>query len=367
MKSHTSDAVEPGYGGQVTPMIRGDLDAAPSYVPGQSVPGAVKLSSNEVAAPPLPAVLAAIADAAVSANRYPDIAAVALRERLAQRHGVQVDQVAMAAGSTSLCQQAIQMCCLGPADEVAYAWPSFEGYPIVTGIVGATSRTIPLDDEHRHDLPAMSAAVTERTRVIFVCNPNNPTGTTVERAELERFIDAVPTDVVIVLDEAYREFVTDPNVPDGLTLLSERPNLVVLRTFSKAYRLAGMRVGYAIAAVPLADALRKVGIPFGVSAPAQAAAIAALDGEAELLKSCEEVIAERSRVRDALLGAGFAVPPSQGNFVWLPLGEATMAFARHCAEHKVIVRAFAGAGARVSIGSAADNDQLLAAAQAFTA
>jgi histidinol-phosphate aminotransferase len=351
----------------MTPMIRGDLDDLPSYVPGRSVPGAIKLASNEVPAAPLPSVLEAIATAAASANRYPDMAAVALRERLAQRHGVAVEQVAVGCGSVSLCQQVIQLCCLGPADEVMYAWRSFEAYPIVTKVVGATGRAVPLDEQHRHDLGTMAAAVNDRTRAVFVCNPNNPTGTTVEEAELDRFLDALPPDVVVVLDEAYHEFIVDPHVPDGLTLLPRRPNLVVLRTFSKAYRLAGQRVGYAIADVPLADALRKVGIPFGVSSPAQAAAIAALDCEAELLASCQDVIAERGRVRAALLDAGYAVPPSQGNFVWLPLGAATMAFARHCAEHKVIIRPFDGDGVRVTVGTAAENDQLLAAAQAFTA
>ncbi len=356
-----------GYGGRMTPRIRGDLAALPTYVPGQTVPGAIKLASNEVATPPPAAVLDAIAAAVRSGHRYPDYVATALRERLADRHGVAVEQVVVGCGSVSLCQQAVQLSCLGPADEVIYPWRSFEAYPILTGVVGATGRTVALDAGFRHDLPAMAAAVTDATRVIFVCNPNNPTGTAVTGAELERFLDAVPTDVLVVLDEAYHEFVTDPAVPDGLTLLPARPNLVVLRTFSKAYRLAGLRVGYAVAAAPVAQALGKLGIPFGVSGPAQAAALAALGCEDELLATCREVIAERARVRDALVGAGFGVPTSHGNFVWLPLGEATAAFATHCMERKVIVRAFAGDGARVTLGTPAENDQLLAAAESFAA
>jgi histidinol-phosphate aminotransferase len=205
---------------------------------------------------------------------------------------------------------------------------------------------------------------------VFVCNPNNPTGTAVRRDELVAFLRRVPEHVVVALDEAYREFVTDPDVPDGLTLLDEHPNLVVLRTFSKAYGLAGLRVGYAIAADPaLAAALRQTQVPFSVSSIAQQAALASLEPEAEkqLLDRVGDIVAERSRVYDALREQGYDVPPSQANFVWLPLGAATTDWAGACERELVIVRPFAGDGVRVTIGDLAENDRLLAAASAFRA
>ena len=224
---------------------------------------------------------------------------------------------------------------------------------------------MPLDAEFRHDLEAMAAAVTPRTRLVFVCSPNNPTGTVVRRDEFERFLQAVGPDVLVALDEAYREFVTDPDAVDGTALLDAYPNLVVLRTFSKAYRLAGLRVGYALGAAEVAQALKKVGSPFAVSAVAQAAASAALDCRAELLASCAEVEGERERVRAALLRAGYTVPPSHANFVWVALGERTSAFAAHCLDQKVVVRPFHPEGVRVTISTPEENDALLAAALSF--
>jgi histidinol-phosphate aminotransferase len=255
--------------------------------------------------------------------------------------------------------------CLEPADEVLYAWRSFEAYPIVSQIGGASRVTVPLDADFRHDIDAMIAAVTPRTGLVFVCSPNNPTGTAVTRDELERLLAAVGPDVLVALDEAYHEYVTDPAAVDGLPLLDAHPNLVVLRTFSKAYRLAGMRVGYAVGSAEVATALRKVCSPFSVSSIAQAAAIAALGDKDNLLAACAEVIEERVRVRDALLEAGYVVPPTQANFVWLALGGRTAEFAAHCLEHKVVVRPFQADGVRVTVSNRAENDALLAAARAF--
>jgi histidinol-phosphate aminotransferase len=345
--------------------IRADLDSLPAYVPGRTIPGAIKLASNEVSLPPSRAVLEAIAEAAAGANRYPDLAVTGLTGRLAEVLGVAPERIAVGCGSVSLCQQLVQATCRQPDDEVVFAWRSFEAYPIVTQIGGATAVTVGLDSEFRHDLDAMAAAVTERTRLVFVCSPNNPTGTTVSRAELERFLAAVGPDVVVALDEAYHEYVTDPDVVDGLTLVDRHPNLVVLRTFSKAYRLAALRVGYAVGSVEVATALRKVCSPFSVSTVAQAAAIAALADADNLLASCAEVVEERVRVRDALVAAGYAVPPTQSNFVWLALGERATAFAAHCLEHKVVVRPFQPDGVRVTVASRAENDAFLAAALAF--
>jgi histidinol-phosphate aminotransferase len=216
-----------------------------------------------------------------------------------------------------------------------------------------------------HDLDAMAERITGKTRLVFVCNPNNPTGTAVRRDELVRFLQAVPRDVTVALDEAYREFVSDPDVPDGLSLLGEFDNVIVLRTFSKAYGLAGLRVGYAIAADPaLTAALRQTQVPFAVTSIAQAAALASLEpvAEKELLDRVARIVDERERVQAALLELGYEVPPSQANFVWLPLGEATTQWAAGCEERKVIVRAFAGSGVRVTISSPEENDRFLAAA-----
>jgi histidinol-phosphate aminotransferase len=208
----------------------------------------------------------------------------------------------------------------------------------------------------------MLSAVTDRTRLVFVCNPNNPTGTAVRSKELTRFLDAVPPHVVVVLDEAYREFVTDPDVPDGVALTLRGGNIAVLRTFSKAYGLAGVRVGYCVAPPPLARLLAKVAVPFAVSRLAQAAALAALADAAAVPSRCLPVTRERDRVRAALLAAGYDVTPSQANFLWLPLGPATADFAAHCARHSILVRSFPDEGIRVTLGLPAENDAFLAAA-----
>ncbi|MEV1294321.1 histidinol-phosphate transaminase [Pseudonocardia sp. NPDC049635] len=345
--------------------IRPDLDTLPAYVPGRTVPGAIKLASNEVADPPAPPVLEAIARAAAGANRYPDLGVVELTARLAEAHGVAAERIAVGCGSVTICQQLVQATCVGPGDEVLFAWRSFEAYPIVTQIGGAAVRTVPLTADHRHDLGAMAAAVTDRTRLVFVCSPNNPTGPAVHHDEFVRFLAAVGPDVLVVLDEAYAEYVTDPDAVSGRPLLDDHPNLVVLRTFSKAYRMAGLRVGYALASVEVATALRKVCPPFSVSALAQAGAIAALEHSAEILAGCADVVRERDRVAAALRDNGFTVPDSQANFVWLPLGERAAEFAAHCAERKVIVRPFPSDGVRVTVSTAQENDALLDVAAAF--
>jgi histidinol-phosphate aminotransferase len=219
--------------------------------------------------------------------------------------------------------------------------------------------------EHVHDLDEMADRITGKTRLVFVCNPNNPTGTVVHRDDLMAFLDRVPEDVIVGLDEAYFEFVDDPDVVDGMTLLEEHPNLVVLRTFSKAYGLAGLRVGYAIAADPaVATALRQTQVPFAVSSIAQEAALASLEPQAEvqLMARVGQVVSERARVSAELLALGYEVPPSQANFVWLPLGTSATQWASGCEQHGVIVRPFAGHGVRVTVGTMAENDRLLDAA-----
>jgi histidinol-phosphate aminotransferase len=344
--------------------IRADLDSLPSYVPGRSVPGAIKLASNEVPGGPLPSVAEAITQAAGQVNRYPDMGAWDLVNRVARELDVPAEQVAVGCGSVSLCQQLVQALC-EPGDEVLFAWRSFEAYPILAQISGATPVTVPLDATHTHDLDAMLAAITPRTRLVFVCNPNNPTGTAVRREELARFLDRVPPNVLVALDEAYREFVTDDDVPDGVDFLRERENVAVLRTFSKAYGLAGLRAGYAAAPAKVTQALRKVYIPFSLNALAQAAAVASLDAKDELLARCQDIITERTRIRDALLDSGYVVPETQANFVWLPLAERATEFAEHALNSKVVVRPFAGAGVRVTVGTPEENDVFLDAARSF--
>jgi histidinol-phosphate aminotransferase len=352
-----------------TPKLRAELDGIPTYKPGRPPAAdeggpAFKLSSNENPYPPLPGVLEAATAAATSFNRYPDMACAALTAALAERFGVPAEHVATGTGSVGVAQQLLQATS-GPGDEVLYAWRSFEAYPIITRISGAAAVTVPLDADERHDLDAMAGAVTARTRLIFVCNPNNPTGTVVRRAALERFLDRVPGDVLVVLDEAYREFITDPEVPDGIDVYRDRPNVAVLRTFSKAYGLAGLRVGFAVAHEPVAAALRKTAVPFGVSQLAQDAAIASLRAEPALLERVAALVAERTRVVEALAGQGWRVPETQANFVWLRLGERTADFAAAAERAGVTVRPFAGEGVRITVAETEANDLLLRTAEAF--
>jgi histidinol-phosphate aminotransferase len=350
-----------------SPRFRSILDQFIPYKPGGRVERpdgrAFKLSSNESPYGPLPSVVQVITEASADVNRYPDNGAVALTEAIARRYGIPPTHIAVGCGSVGVTQQLLQAVA-EPGGEVLYAWRSFEAYPRLVQLAGAAELLVPLQDETHH-LPAMAAAITPRTRVIFVCNPNNPTGTVVHRAELEDFLDRVPPDCLVVLDEAYAEYVRDPDVPDGLELYRDRPNLAVLRTFSKAYGLAGLRVGFLVGHEPVAEAARKTLLPFSVNTIAQAAAIASLAAEPELLARVDQVVKERVRVRDELLAQGWSVPPTEANFVWLRLNEDTEDFAASCALDGIGIRPFAGEGARVSIGDEEDNEAFLAAARAY--
>jgi histidinol-phosphate aminotransferase len=354
------------------PVVR----ALPAYKPGRNpadlareigVDRAVKLASNEVAFPPLPAVVQALAAAAGETNRYPDNGAVVLTQALADRYGVDPAQVVTGCGAVMLCQQLAQSY-NDPGTSIAFAWRSFEMYPLLAQVAGARAIQVPLvpgrpgGPADTHDLDALLAALDDTTRLVFVCSPNNPTGTAVRRAELERFLDAVPEQTLVVLDEAYGEFVTDPDVADGLEVMRGRPNVAVLRTFSKAWGLAGLRVGYLIAEDPaVAEAVRKTHIPFSVSMLAQAAGVAALASEEEVRARCAAVVAERDRVTAALRDRGFDVSDSQANFVWLAVGEEAAGLAAALEARAVITRPFAGEGVRVSVGSPEENDAFLAA------
>jgi len=345
------------------PRLRHDLDAIPAYKAGQParvIPGVSphKLSSNEIPFPALPSVLAAAEDALGDMHRYPDFASSTLVRALAQRFSVPVSDIAVATGSVGLAQQLVQIAA-GAGDSVMFGWRSFESYPIVTQIAGANRQAIALDAADRYDLDAMLSAIDNTTRLIFVCNPNNPTGTAVDRDALERFVNAVPSDILVVIDEAYREFVDPERIPDGLDFYRRFDNVAVLRTFSKAYGLAALRVGFCIAHEPVAEALRKVQVPFGVSSVAEAAAVAALKVEDELLERCRHIVAERERVISRLEACGLQPSESEANFIWLRLGERTMDFATACEDAGLAVRPFAGEGVRVSIGVEEANDRFL--------
>ncbi|GAA2064745.1 histidinol-phosphate transaminase [Streptomyces albiaxialis] len=366
--SEHSEQKTPDGAAPVPPRLRQALEGIPSYKPGRPAaaggPVSYKLSSNENPYPPLPGVLESASHAAASFNRYPDMACTGLLAELSEHFGVPASHLATGTGSVGIAQQLLQSTA-GPGDEVIYAWRSFEAYPIVTQISGAASVRVPLTEGEEHDLDAMADAVTDRTRLIFVCNPNNPTGVAIPRDGLERFLDRVPRDVLVVLDEAYREFVRDERVVDGLELYRDRPNVCVLRTFSKAYGLAGLRVGFAVAHEPVAAALRKTAVPFGVSQIAQDAAVASLRSEDALLERVAALVEERTRVTRELRAQGWTVPESQANFVWLRLGERTTDFAELAEKAGVTIRPFAGEGTRVSIGETEANDIFLRVAAEF--
>jgi histidinol-phosphate aminotransferase len=346
-----------------SPQPRATIAAIPPYVAGRPPtvrPGmtSYKLSSNENPYPPLPGVLEAVQDAVATMNRYPDMGSVALYAALAERFAVPVEHLSVATGSVGLIYQLVQAYC-DPGDEVVFAWRSFEAYPIAITAAAAASVRVPVRPDGRHDLDAMAAAVTERTKVVLVCTPNNPTGPAVTQHELDAFLAKVPPHVLVVVDEAYVEFVRMADAVDGIATYRAHENVVVTRTFSKAYGLAGLRVGYAVAPAPIAAALRAVSLPFGVSSVAQAAAIASLASEAELLERVDALVAERDRVLAGVRAAGWDVPDAQGNFVWFELGERTSEFAAAADALGIVVRPFAGEGARVSIGETEANDRLL--------
>ena len=331
--------------------IRPDIAALPAYKQGkQAGADAFKLSSNENPFDPLAGVVEAM-QGATSVNRYPDASAARLRARLGERFGVAVESIHIGAGSVAILAQLVQATS-GPGDEVIYAWRSFEAYPWLAVVAGATAVHVPLTADARHDLQAMAAAVTERTRTIIVCSPNNPTGAIVTQTEFDSFMEQVPDDVLVILDEAYAEFVTDPDAVDGLLVLGarDRPNVVVLRTFSKAFGLAGLRVGYAVGHPRILDAARSASIPLSVTLQAEVAALASLDAEAELLARVTTIADRRDRLATALREAGWVVPSAQGNFVWLPAGDETLEIAEAFEAAGLMVRPFAGDGIRISIG-----------------
>ena len=388
------------------PSLRPAVASLPAYVPGaRPHPGQQlhKLSSNENPYAPPAAVVQAITRAASSINRYPDMYATQVAAALAEGMGVDPQCVVVGNGSVAVLAHILQAvlghspehvthsrehdahthssasayagapvssrhphadvhACAGEgADEVVYAWRSFEAYPIAVAVAGGRSVQVSLTADARHDLPAMAAAISDRTKVVLVCTPNNPTGTAVAASELEDFLAQVPSHVLVVIDEAYVEFVRGSDQVDAVGLLGRFPNVVVLRTLSKAAGLAGLRVGYAVASPQIAAGIRAVSTPFGVSSLAQEAALAVTAPEVhqELMDQVEEIVAERDRVQASLRDQGWNLPPSEANFIWLPLGAATAHAARLAQEAGLLVRPFEGEGIRVSIGLPEANDALV--------
>jgi histidinol-phosphate aminotransferase len=340
--------------------MRPEIAALPAYKQGrQAVADGYKLSSNENPFGPLVEIVEAVARAEV--NRYPDATGPALRGKLAERFGVSAQEVHLGAGSVALLSQFLLAVC-EPGSEVVYAWRSFEAYPGLVTVAGGTSVQVPLGASGRHVLDAMADGVTDRTRAVIVCTPNNPTGPVVAAREFERFMARVPGDVLVLLDEAYVEFVRDPAAVDGSTLIGRYPNLVLLRTFSKAWGLAGLRLGYAVGPQHILDAARAVAIPLSVTGQAQLAGLVALDHEDLLFARVADIVGARTRLVEGLRALGFDVPDAQGNFVWLGLGGRTAAADDVFHAHGIVVRAFPGDGIRISIGEQESVDRVLEAA-----
>lgn len=351
------------------PRVRSVLDDLAAYQPGPAVRGTSVhshlLEGNESPDDPPPGVAEAVAAAAATANRYPDFHGTGLIRDIAALYQVSPDRVAIGAGSVALLQMLFQAIA-EPGAEVVYGWRSFELYPVLADLAGVRSRRVPLTHEV-HDLRAMADQVGSHTRMVIVCNPNNPTGTVVRSDEFEDFLDRVPSDCIVAVDEAYREYVRDPGTPDGLILGRGRPNVVVLRTFSKAYGLAGLRAGYLLGDPYIVARLRTACLPFSVSAVAQAAARAALRAQDVVRARVDAIVAERVRMRATLLEHGWDVPPSESNFLWLRLNGCSAALGTWCDERGIGIRVFPGEGVRVSVGTRESNDAFLAAATAWRA
>lgn len=344
--------------------LRSSLISLPTYVPGRKMPGAALLASNESPYGPLPSVAARLAHPA-DTTRYPDMAASALVEAIAGHHALPVDRIAVGAGSSEVCAQLLHSV-VRHGDEVVFGWRSFEAYPLLTTVAGGQAVRVPLR-AHTLDLAALAAAVTDRTRLVFLCNPNNPTSTAVTAADLRRFLAAIPEHVLVVIDEAYREYADPAVVPDAIEIFGDRPNVVVARTFSKAYALAGLRVGYCVGPTDIIAGVRKTQVPFSIGSLAQDAAIVALGEAAEVARRARLTVSERTRMTDRLRAFGFDLPVSQANFVWLPLGADSAAFTGHCLAGGVAVRPFPDEGVRVTVGLAEENDLFLALAEKWRA
>ncbi|WP_449276803.1 histidinol-phosphate transaminase [Leucobacter sp. GX24907] len=346
--------------------LRADVLAVPAYRQGAAPtkPG-FKLSSNEAPFEPLPAVLRAIGDR-TDINRYAAAAMPELRETIAERFGVGADHVHLGAGSVAILYQLVQAAAAS-GDAYLYAWPSFEAYPALGLASGASGIRVPLTEHAEHDLDAMADTVTANTRVVLLCSPNNPTGPAIRRVDFDRFMARVPADTLVVLDEAYREFVTDPEAVRGEDVLAAHPNLVVLRTFSKAYGLAGLRIGYGVGHPAILSAAATTAVPLSITGVAEVAARASLAPEAQAENEARvaRLVERRDRLAHALRELGLNVPDAQGNFVWIPEGPhgerviEAQALAAAFSEEGTLVRPFPGLGVRISVGEEESVDEVV--------
>jgi histidinol-phosphate aminotransferase len=335
---------------------------APEAIVGSQI---AQLASNESPFPPHPDVVEAIRAAAGAMNRYPDPDATLLRRRLAERYETEPGRIAVGNGSCEILLAAAEALC-EPGDEILYAWPSFSMYPYLAALTGAREIRVPLAEGDVHDLEAMAAEVTAATQLVIVCNPNNPTGTHIPAAEIAAFCERLPSHVTIIVDEAYVEFQTDDDPDATVDLLGRFPNLVVLRTFSKVYGLAGLRVGLAIGSAKFRAAIDAVRQPFSVNALAQAAAAEAVLHSDDVTRRVESTIVERVRVEEGLRELGLRTAETQANFSWLDLGGADEGeIVAGLAERSIVVRPGTPLGdpghLRVTYGTAAENDRFLAA------
>jgi len=348
----TIEALAPYEGGKPLEELEREL----------GITDAVKLASNENPVGPSPRAIEAANKALREANRYPDGAAYALRAKLAERHGVAMDEVLLGCGSNELLDLSVRTFCT-PAHHIVFAEPAFVVYRIAAMAAGVPFTAVPLTDDLVHDLPAMAAAVRPETRLLFIANPNNPTGTHVGRASVERLLKEVPPEVTVVMDEAYLEYADAADYPDSLELRGHRAQLLVCRTFSKIYGLASLRVGYAVGPRKMIDYMNRVRAPFNVSSIAQAAAIAALDdrGHVETARSLNR--RERTRVTRALRERGLRVAESQANFVLVDVQRPARAVYDALLRRGVIVRPFASlpTSLRVTLGTERENDRFLGA------
>jgi histidinol-phosphate aminotransferase len=327
--------------------------------------GIAQLASNESPFPPHPDVVAAIRNAAEAMNRYPDPDATLLRRRIAERYETEPGHIAVGNGSCEILLAAAEALC-EPGAEILFAWPSFSMYPYLPALTGAREVRVPLAEGDVHDLEAMAAEVTAATQLVLVCNPNNPTGTHLPAKEIAAFCGRLPSHVTIVVDEAYIEFQTNDDPDTTVDLLADFPNLVVLRTFSKCYGLAGLRVGFAIGSAKFRVAVDAVRQPFSVNALAQAAAAEAILHSDDVTRRVESTIVERVRVEEGLREMGLSTADTQANFSWLSLGDADEGeIVAGLAERSIAVRPGTPLGdpghIRVTYGTAAENDRFLAA------
>ncbi len=323
-----------------------------------------QLASNESPFPPHQKVVETIRNAAGAMNRYPDPDATLLRGRIADRYETEPGRIAIGNGSCEILLAAAEALC-EPGDEILYAWPSFSMYPYLAALTGGREIRVPLGEGGMHDLEAMAAEVTAATQLVLVCNPNNPTGTHLPAAEIAAFCERLPSSVTIALDEAYIEFQTHDDPDATVALLADFPNLVVLRTFSKCYGLAGLRVGFAIGSAKFRAAVDAVRQPFSVNALAQAAAAEAILHSDDVAHRVESTIAERLRVEGALREMGLSTAETEANFSWVDLGDADEAeVVAGLAERSIAVRPGTPLGdpghIRVTYGTSAENDRFLA-------